>query len=311
MAEPFVKAKRGRHLRAEAPLVILDILRRFPLTSYFVGAYAWTWLCWWSVAAVAAGRLSLPVAPDVLVTLGQFGPCLAALAVTWMTRGGQGLRELFGRLVRWRARPVWLAVSMLLLPATMLGAIVLYSRFHGTTSPLLFRDAWGTLPAHFVYTLLLCGPLGEEPGWRGFALPRLQGKYGPMGASFWLGVLWAGWHLPLWFIYPAPCSFALYAAGAILMTILFTWLYNHTRGSVLYSLLFHASMSTASTRLPDVPAYHYWVAILLVAVVGILFCDRRLGQLRSGRSTDGAEPVQTGEGVEAPSNQALQQTNDI
>ena len=95
------------------------------------------------------------------------------------------------------------------------------------------------------------------------------------------------------------------------MTILFTWLYNHTRGSVLYSLLFHASMSTASTRLRDVPAYHYWVAILLVAVVGILFCDRRLGQLRSGRSTDGAEPVQPGVGGEAPSSEALQQTSDI
>ena len=124
-----------------------------------------------------------------------------------------GLRELLAGWCALARRPVWLAVSLLLLPATMLGAIVLYSRIHGTASPLLFRDTWATLPVHFVYTLLLCGPLGEEPGWRGFALPRLQARHGPLAASFWLGLLWAGWHLPLWFIYPAPCPFAPVRGG--------------------------------------------------------------------------------------------------
>jgi membrane protease YdiL (CAAX protease family) len=263
-------------------LGLLDVPRRFPLTSFFVIAYAWTWLCWWSIAVDAAGRLSLPIPRDKLATLGQFGPFVAALGVAWATGGGQGLRELLGRLVRWRARPVWLPVSLLLLPATMFGAILLYARFRGTAGPLVFRDTWSTLPVHFVYSLLLCGPLGEEPGWRGFALPRLQAKHGPVAASIWLGLLWAGWHWPLWFLYPAPCPFALYVTGAILMTILFTWLYNHTRESVFYSLLFHASLSTASARLPEVPAYHYWVLILLIVVLGILVCDRRLGLPRSG-----------------------------
>lgn len=261
--------------------LILDLPRRFPLTSFFILGYAWTWLCWWSVAAAAAGHVSLPMPRETLETIGQFGPFAAALLVTWLTEGGPGLRELLGSLVRWRARPIWLAVSLLLLPATMLGAIWVYAAWHGSAGSLSLRGTWDTLPAHFVYTLLLCGPLGEEPGWRGFALPRLQARFGPLGASVWLGLLWALWHLPLWFIYPAPCLFPLYAAGAILMTVLFTWLYNHTQGSVLYSLLFHASMSTVSTRLPDVSAYPCWVLSLLLIVALIVVCDRRLGMPRS------------------------------
>jgi len=267
-----------------------NLLRRFPLASFFAVAYAWTWICWWLVAAAAAGHVALPVPGEALATVGQFGPFAAALAVAAFTQGRQGLGELLGRLVCWRARPVWLAVSLLLLPATMYGAIVLYARFHALDQPLSFRGTLGTLPAQFVYSLLLGGPLGEEPGWRAFALPRLQARYGPVGASFWLGLLWAGWHWPLWFIYSAPCPFPLYVAGAILMTILFTWLFNHTHGSVLYSLLFHASMTTASVRLPEAPAYQYWVACLLVVVLGILVCDRRLG-LPGDTSSGAAVPT--------------------
>jgi membrane protease YdiL (CAAX protease family) len=264
------------------PMNFLSVPQRFPLTSFFVAAYAWTWLCWWSVVAGSSGRLLLPAPMEDLATLGQFGPFAAALGVTCVTSGRAGLRDFLGRLVQWRVGPAWLAVSLLLLPATMLVAILLYASFHGTVTTLQFPDTWTTLPAHFIYTLLLCGPLGEEPGWRGFALPRLQAKYGSVAASIGLGLLWAGWHLPLWWMYPPPSPFPLYMAGAVLVAILFTWLFNHTSGSVLYSLIFHASLSTASVRLPDVPAYHVWVTVLLTLVLVILLGDRRLGQPRDG-----------------------------
>jgi len=246
-------------------------MRRFPLTSFFALAYTWTWLCWWSV-------LAFPTSKESLATLGQFGPFAAALIVTCATGRWAGLRGFLTSLVRWRVHPVWFGISLLLLPALMLIAIVLYASFYGTVTTLRFQGTLPTLPAHFIYTLLLCGPLGEEPGWRGFALPRLQAKYGSIAASVALGLLWAGWHLPLWWIVqPTPCAFPLYVAGAVLMTFLFTWLFNHTRGSVFISLIFHASLSTASVRLPEVPAYQLWVLCLLSVVLPILFFDRRLG----------------------------------
>lgn len=255
---------------------LLNTLRRFPLTSFFVFAYAWTWLCWWSFVAASSGHLPLAFPKGWLATLGQFGPFAAGLLVTWVASGRAALREFFGRLVRWRVGPVWLGVSLLLIPATMLLAILLFASANGTVTTLRFRDTWATLPAHFIFMLLLGGPLGEEPGWRGFALPRLQARYGSVRASLWLGLLGAGWHLPLWWMYPAPTSYPLFVAGAVLLTFLFTWLFNHTGGSVLYSLIFHTSLSIASVRLPDVPAYHLWVPCMLSLVLAILLWDRRL-----------------------------------
>jgi membrane protease YdiL (CAAX protease family) len=255
---------------------ILNILRQLPLTSFFVLAYAWTWLCWWSVFAVSSGHLALPVPSEWLATCGQFGPFVAAMIVTWGASGSEALGQLFARLFRWRIRPVWLGVSFLLLPATMLIAILLFAFVGGKVASLRFQDTWSTLPAHFVYLLILGGPLGEELGWSGFGLPRLQAQYGSVWASIWLGLLRAGWHLPLWWIYPAPCPYPLFVAGVILLQFLFTWLFNHTGRSVLYSLIFHTSLSIASVRLPDVPAYHIWVLCVLSIVVVILLCDRRL-----------------------------------
>ncbi|MEX2140679.1 MAG: CPBP family intramembrane glutamic endopeptidase [Pirellulales bacterium] len=252
-------------------------LHHFPLASFFALAYAWAWLCWWSAFAVSSGQVSWPVSPELLAILGQFGPFAAALVVTAIIGGRDGLRAFFGRFMRWRARPVWALVSLLLLPALMLTAILLYALTTGTASTLQFRDKWTTLPAHFVYTLLLAGPLGEEPGWRGFALPRLQARYGPVPACIFLGLLGAGWHFPLWWLNPPSTPYVVFVAAAILLTFLFTWLFNHTHGSVFYSLLFHASLNTAGVRLPEVPAYYAWVACLLAVVLAILYFDRRLG----------------------------------
>jgi uncharacterized protein len=262
--------------RSQMSVSLFHQLRQYPLASFFGLAYAWTWLCWGLAFGASRGQVNLPIPPEWLTTLGQFGPFAAALVMTWALSGPAGLAGLLGSLVRWRVRPVWLVVCLLLLPATMLAAILLFASFAGTVEPIQFRDSWATLPAHFVYLLLLGGPLGEEPGWRGFALPRMQARYGSVMASLWLGLLSAAWHLPLWWLYSPPCPFVLFVAGAILLNFLFTWVFNHTQGSVLYSLLFHASLSIASVRLPEVPAYHVWVPLLFTIVLVILLSDSRL-----------------------------------
>jgi membrane protease YdiL (CAAX protease family) len=257
---------------------ILKILRRHPLATYFALAYIWTCICWWSVVANSDGQFSLPISNEALATVGQFGPFAAAVFVTFVTQGRDGLREFASRFLRWRAQPIWLVVALFLLPGTMLVAICIYASFDGSIESLRFCDNWTTLPLHFVYLLLLGGPLGEEPGWRGFALPRLQDRFGPWVGSLWLGLLHAGWHLPLWWMRRPPCPFWMYVIGVIFVTYLFTWLFNHTMRSVLYSLIFHTSLSIASVRFPDVPAYHLWIVVLLVVVLIVAFCDRRLGQ---------------------------------
>jgi membrane protease YdiL (CAAX protease family) len=267
-----------------------SILGWFALASFFLLAYLWTWVCWWSLVAANSGYLALPFANERLATLGPFGPFVAALVVTAAIDGRRGLRQWLARISKWRARPLWVLVSLFLLPATMLAAILLYAWSTNTLTTLEFRDTWTTLPAHFIYLLAVGGPLGEEPGWRGFALPRLQEQLTNVPANILLGVLHACWHLPLWWLNGGPCPFWMYLIGVILMTFLFTWLFNHTGGSVFYSLVFHASLSTASMRLPEVPAYHIWVLCLMVVLLAILYFDRRLGQPRDTSALHTAPP---------------------
>src|SRR5687767_4354631 len=121
-------------------LNVLNLLRRYPLTSFFVLAYAWTWLCWWSVFAASSGRMALPMPSEWLAICGQFGPFAAAMILTWVASGRDGFGEFFARLVQWRSHPIWLAVSFLLLPATMLIAILLFASADGSVATLRFRD---------------------------------------------------------------------------------------------------------------------------------------------------------------------------
>ena len=98
----------------------------------------------------------------------------------------------------------------------------------------------------FVYVFFLGGPLGEEPGWRGFALPRLQRRHGPLVGSLILGPIWAFWHLPLfwapaWNLPPTVLNIVLFVIAATAFTMVMTWVFNNTKGSLFIAVLVHTS----------------------------------------------------------------------
>lgn len=109
----------------------------------------------------------------------------------------------------------------------------------------------------FLVILVLGGPLNEELGWRGFALPALQRQLSPRAASLVVGLFWAVWHLPLFWI-PGASQEGLplvpILAQIVALSVLFTWLYNRTRGSLLLALLFHAALNATGAVLPLLPA---------------------------------------------------------
>jgi len=114
-------------------------------------------------------------------------------------------------------------------------------------------NPWVLLVPVFLLGGLLGGPFGEEPGWRGFALAKLQSRYSALVASLILGVLWGVWHLPFFFIKGTTQSttpFLLFALSTVANSILITWVYNHTRGSVLLTLLFHNALNITALYLP-------------------------------------------------------------
>jgi uncharacterized protein len=253
-------------------------------------AFGITWLIWWTAALAARDLISLPVPLGLLWMLGGVGPSLAAVVLTAREAGGPGLRALLGRAVARRPHPGWYA-AVILGPFALHGMAMGLHVLLGGQPPdaaQLIASVPGVLVT-LVPVFLLFGPLGEEFGWRGYALPRLQARFGALVASLILGVGWAAWHTPLFFDPTSsyaqlpPLVFVVRMMG---LAVLFTWLVNRTGGSLLFPLIAHTVINASGqiwAAVPDPGSDAYqeqllttavWVAALLVIAIG----GRDLGQ---------------------------------
>jgi len=188
-----------------------------------------------------------------------FGPSIAGVVIIALTSGKAGLRDLGKRALQWRVGFTWWAVALLFTGLIILVSIPINLALGGSPpSFAFFRQEWYLAPVFFALTLL-GGPLGEEFGWRGFALPNLQAKYGAVAASLIIGVVWALWHLPLFF---QPGSLhaqiglsklPLFILGEIVLATVMTWVYNNTTSSLLVGgiILHNADNFWASTLITD------------------------------------------------------------
>ena len=221
------------------PSRITSITRAFPLIAFFVLAYALSWLI-----LVPAGFGLLPDSASVLAWLAPFGPAVAAFVVTGLTGGRSAVGQLLRRLVQWRVGVGWYLLVLLGIPLVeLLGAFVVI----GSVPLGDLAQNWaviftGYLPA-VVYVAIFTG-MGEEPGWRGFALPRLQERHGPLLATAVLAVVWGMWHLPnVLFGGWTGLSFSLWMALTISSAFIYTWVYNNTGGSILLAALLHGAIN--------------------------------------------------------------------
>ena len=205
----------------------MSVTRRYPLIVFFVLAYAFSWWPW--------PLYALGLAPGSIV---GFGPFLAALVVLALTEGKANILELLKAMVRWRVRPVWYAAALLLPVGIGLGATAL-NVLLGAPAPTSAKlGAWPGLIPTYLLLLLVPGIGGawEEPGWRGYALPKLQAGRSALSASLLLGIVWAFWHLPLMVHGTVPWSDLAFVT---VQSVVYAWLFNNTRGSVLLVMLFH------------------------------------------------------------------------
>jgi uncharacterized protein len=239
-------------------------IRSRPLVAFFVLAFGITWAVWVPRAA------GVPV--GVVGQLWTWTPAVAALLAAAITGGRGALRDLGSRLVRWRVGWEWYLV-VVLGPAVFTAAVaVVYVLLGGSWAaaapPALSGEASLVVLPLFLVALFVTDGLGEELAWRGFALPRLLTSHNALVASLILGVLWAAWHLPLVWTEVAP----LYGQPVWLLlldmtakSILFTWVFLHTRGSVLLAALLHAT--TNLFVVSPVVAEAESVALLLLAAL--------------------------------------------
>src|SRR3954469_10316183 len=213
-----------------------DAIARHELIVFFALAYLFSWYPW--IIALAQGRTSGP---------NPLGPFVAALLVAGTAGGKAGLRDLLGRIVRVRFSPRWYGVVLGLPVLICLLALAVMALF-GKVPALPGSSALRELPDRFIFIFLFIG-LGEEPGWRGFALPRLQRRHSPLIASLILAPIWALWHLPLMgneFPSAVIPAFLISLLGG---TLIQTWLFNRTKGSVFAQMLFHATVNTVGAGL--------------------------------------------------------------
>jgi membrane protease YdiL (CAAX protease family) len=235
-------------------------IARHALIAFFALAFLCSWYPW--VIAMARNQTSGP---------NPLGPFIAALVVAGIANGWPGVRELLGRVVRARFGLRSYAV-IFGLPIAMCAAAAAIMAAFGYPIQLPGSTAWRELPERFVFIFLFIG-LGEEPGWRGFALPRLQKQHSPLIASLILAPIWALWHLPLMgneFPPPIIPAFLISLLGG---TLIQTWLFNRTKGSVFAQMLFHATVNTVGAGLvfplmkgaAFVPFWYVYAMLWLIA----------------------------------------------
>jgi membrane protease YdiL (CAAX protease family) len=282
------------------PARVADMLRARPLVWFFVLSYGVTWLLWAPLVFAGVPAFSETThTPSWYALPGvAIGVTGTAFFMTAATQGRAGVHRLLQRLTQWRVAPVWFAVAILLVPVGQVlvtAALVSPDALRALTPSALAIYPTSYL-AHFVF-----GPLFEESGWRGFALPRMQHRFGPVRATLLLGLLWSGWHF---FLY-APSWFAGGAVNGVVgvgifvvfttsISFLFTWLSNNTGASLLLAILLHGSVDGTATYLErlgdkgvissDVATFsgQFGVLILclLTAVVLVVATRRQLGYLR-------------------------------
>ena len=237
---------------------------RHDLVLYFVLAYLLSWALW---PLVILNPTSSPLVP--------FGPLIAAVIVALLAGGRHELWALLRQLGRWRVHPLWYVIALLgpfvLAGLTAALAVAAGAPVRGTGD----YTNWRAITFFFLSTVIIVG-LFEEVGWRGFALPRLQLRLSAIWAALVLGVLWALWHLPELISDPTgqrpPVQFLLWALA---LSVIFSWLYNSTNGSLPIVIICHAAIDTAGRfMLPEFVGDGYqlvwWFMVALYVLVAVI-----------------------------------------
>ena len=234
--------------------VLLSPIKRYPLVTFFSLAYALSW-----VPSLFEAHSILPL-----------GPLFAALIMLALIGGRSSVMDFLRRIVQWRVGLRWYALA-LLLPVALTSAAVGLNVLLG--AQMLSPDhipSLSELPATFLFIMLFIG-LGEEPAWRGFALPRLMATHTALTASLLLGALHALWHLPLFGLEFDWQNGFPWFLGVLAAAIVTAWMANRTRGSLLLPILLHTSVNVVARYLFN-PLFSGADLIQLFWIWGGLWC---------------------------------------
>lgn len=230
----------------------VNFLKRHSLVMGIVLMFLFTW----PIDLANEGLLPFKVPFLIYLFLG-WGFVLASVVMTGLTLGKEGVISLLNRYLLWRVRWKWYVAALFLEPLLIALGVYGNALLTGVApdfSHLMAYKIFGKSASLWLFILpfFLTDFLsnGEEIGWRGYALPRLQARYGALTSTLILGLIWGFWHLPKYLTHFSIPSFAWFMAHTIAVAVLYTWLYNNTKGSLLLVTLFHASSNTMGIFMP-------------------------------------------------------------
>jgi membrane protease YdiL (CAAX protease family) len=302
------------------------LIIRHPLLAFFVITFAGTWIV---TLPLVLAQNGLGLLPYTIPAVGPYpvsyyfgalgaiaGPTLASLTVTAITTGKAGVRQLLQRYVLWRVGLRWYLFVLVGVPLIQLA---FSGVFLGTAPLTAFIQRWPLFFTTFLLNVLIIGvaaQIWEEGGWSGFAVPKLQQRFGAWRAALIFGPLWALWHLPLFFvpgqIFPTKVDaitiivqMVFTMIGGVLLRIVMTWVFNNTKASILIAILLHASLDASNSGsayithlLPASQLDGYGLGnllfLLVAAVVLLIFTKGRL-LYRSERVVQPVEALQPAE----------------
>ncbi|MGH7694689.1 MAG: CPBP family intramembrane glutamic endopeptidase [Gemmatimonadaceae bacterium] len=219
------------------------------LLPFFLLTYAVMWV---SFITVAAARIPAdsPLGA-LLLRLGAYSPSLVAIWLTARAAGGAGVSDLLSGIFKWRVPARYYVLAIAFIPVVKLTAALLHRLTSGAW-PRMGGESLLLIPLAIAFSTPF--QAGEEIGWRGYALPRLADRFGLRAASLMLGLIWAVWHLPQFFIRDAAefgQSFPLYVLQVTALGVVFAWLYARTNGSLLLVMLLHAATNNTKDIFPS------------------------------------------------------------
>ncbi len=246
------------------------------LILFFVITYSFSWLFWLPSLLSSLLFSTQVVLYEILKIIGSFGPFVAAFILTLVNEGKEGVKYLWRR--GWHCEnKQFLVISIFFIPLLYFSSLILVILFEGIIPyALVFWPNPIIIITEFVLVFFLAGPLQEEFGWRGYALDRLQLRFNALTSSIILGMIWSLWHLPSFFIIGTNQEnqpFYPFFFSTIILSVLFTWIYNNSNRSIFAAMIFHATINGSNYifRLEQTALGFWFYRVLLnLAVVYII-----------------------------------------
>ena len=241
--------------------------------AYFFGiSYLFSWILTIPLALASNGIIGVSL-PSYLTNLARLGPSIAAIIMISRSKD-TSIKDFITSNLKIRVQPVWYLAALLLPGAIGTLSVCLGFLIRGLSPDFMWAAGLSVFPFLFLPVLFTGGPIGEEYGWRGYALPRLLKKYSVIKSNLILGLLWGLWYLPLFWTADSPHSqvpLLGYLVQIMAYSFIFTWIYRRTGGSLFIMMIFHAAWRTFIYLIPYLPpgqtggtglAYNIFLALL-------------------------------------------------